>query len=449
MQTDWDNLTDNIYNKKCVLLLGPSLSFFKKRNRNVSLIEKLTRNILAYLNKKKISFEADQNSNLPYLMECYFANINSADSHKEVEKFISGLDSFCDGLAIPPLYTNIAALPFDTIISTSPDVILNKACTEAGFEYNFSAYKYRSVGATNKPAEENETSKRIRMIYNLCGSIKNGPDNIILNEQDQVKYLRHVIATGPPSNVLGRLDSEKSYLFLDFDFDDWQFKLLMEILNPQKGKANFLYAPKSRKDIKNINIEYFKKRFNIGYLDTDTISFVDELTKRYSAKYGDPLRKFKAYLGFEEGDQPHVTKLRALMKGQAIAKRVTFWDPSEIKLGGNKEEEIKNNFEESEIYIPLINYTFTGNDALKAQLDQAIALAKQGKKKIFPIIVGKVEYDKQFPELEANSVLILPRPENLPQDERAALGLNSRLKMTDEPESVYIEILKLINSEIK
>jgi hypothetical protein len=458
MPIDWDNLIDNIYKKKCVLLLGPSLSFFKKKNHNISLPDQLIRSILLFLNRKKLAYEADQCDNLPYLLDCYFTNTKTADNHQQIENFLRRLDKFCDAVPIPPLYTNLASLPFDSVICTSPDTILTRALNDAGFEYNFDAYTYRTDDQQTqngeavkkvKPAEENETFKRIKVVYNLCGSLKNGPNQVIMTEYDRVVYLKHVITNGPPSNVLGRLDSEKSYLFLDFDFDDWQFKLLMEILKPQKIKAKFLYAPKSRKNIKNINIEYFRKWYNIGYLDTDTTSFVEELTRRYTEKYGDPLRKFKAYLAYEENDKQHATMLKQLIVGMDIEKRVTLWDPADIQFAQDVEAETKKNFDESEIYIPLINYTFPANKVLKAQLDKAIELAKQGKKKIFPIIIGNVEYEKRLPDLAPNSQLVLPIAESLPQASKAVMGLNAKLKIADEPESVYIEILKLINSEIK
>ena len=448
-----DLLVDDIYNKRCVLLLGPSLEFFEKRPGRASLCDYLMRSILLGFQRRKLAFDAEQSNNLLYLLDYHIANSLDPETHKRQENFIRRLADFCNRTPVSALYSKIASLPFHTIISTSPDNFLHRASEAGGFEYNEDDFQYRlkntktadvqSGQAIVQPVEEKATYKRIKLIYNLCGSLKKGPDTLVLNEQDQVRYLQSIITHGPPSNVLGRLDSKKSYLFLDFDFDDWQFRLLMEILNPTKGDANILYAPRLRKNLRNGSIVYFTKRFKMEYLNTDTYTFINDLLQHYTAKFGDPNRKFMAYIAYADKDTEHVVKLRFFMENSSIAKRVTV-QSNEVDVGTDKAAKLKANFDQSEIYIPLISYDFLSDRALRAQLDEAIQLAKQRKKKIFPIILGNIDYKKMLPGLVENSALILPYSES------AAIGLAAVLNAAgNERDGVYEDLVKLINSEIK
>lgn len=441
---NWDLLVDDIYNKKCVLLLGPSLNFFKKRNRHISLYDQLMRFMLVELRKKKVQYDFEQRNNILYLIDSYIEKCLDASSGKKA--FIKSLSDFFEQAPIPDLYKKIAAFPFHTIVNTSPDQIINRTAHESGFQYDADTYNYglqesSLQGALQKPTSDNSVYQGVKLIYNLCGSLKDGPRNLVLNERDQITYLKTYIANGPPPTVLGRLDSEKSYIFLDFDFDDWQFRLVMDILLKNVQSANIVYAPKTQKGVTKASVRYYERRFNLQYLPMQTADFIAELTRRYTAKYGAPDRKFKTFIAYDNTDKTHADDLMGYIKLFNINKRLELLP---MKVGITEElSDIEKRFNEAEVYIPLISGTYAGSAQWMDQLKRAVQLAKTREKKIFPIFVGGgLKYQEILPDL---SGIVL-----LPYNEKAIITLASVLKTHDgDKDKVYSDIITILNSEIK
>lgn len=441
---NWDLLIDDIYNKKCVLLIGPSLSFFKKGNRNISLYDQLMRFMLVELRKKKVDYDPEQRSNILFLMDCYIDKCLEPSTGKRT--FIKGLSDFFDTSPIPDFYKKIAAFPFHTIVNTSPDQILNRTADELGFQYEADTYNYgmQETGAQpalQRTASDNSAYQGTKLVYNLCGSLKDGPRNLVLNERDQITYLKKYIANGPPSTVLGRLDSDKSYVFLDFDFDDWQFRLVMDILLKNVENANMVYAPKNKRGVTKSSIRYYEKRFNLKYLPMETADFVAELTRRYSEKYGPPERTFKTFVAYDDADEAHADDLMSYIGLFNISKRLEL---SGMKLNvGDDLAQIEQRFQESEIYIPLISSAYVRSPQLMDQFNRAVQLSRTRQKKVFPIIVGgALKYQEILPGL--NELLLLP------YNEKAIIPLASVLRTFDgDKDKVYSDIITILNSEIK
>jgi hypothetical protein len=134
----------------------------------------------------------------------------------------------------------LAGLPFRLYLTTSPNNLLAEALTAAGKEpqvelcrWNDTTAQFPSIYDTEPGYEPNE---RRPLVYHLFGRLEQ-PDSLVLTEDDFFDYL-----IGVTNNkdlipvVVRRALTDTPLLFLGFQIDDWNFRVLFRSIMSQEGR---------------------------------------------------------------------------------------------------------------------------------------------------------------------------------------------------------------------
>ncbi len=245
------------------LLFGPHLACipYGKSRKTHTLEEVFALHLAEELEADEVSFSEELRNNLFYIAHKHFVAQNDLDYHAndagyEIQEAYPNLAK-----EIPPIYHQLAQLPFHLIINTSPDDFMFRALeqhpdkTPSFCYYNFD----KNQDASQIPATINADEP---LVYNLFGSVEE-PNSLILTEQQQLRFVKKIVQNKPemPAPILSRLQ-KVSCLFFEFNLEDWHFRILLEGLDLKPAIRTF--SPKY-------------SRFNSIPLTELTKTFYDEL----------------------------------------------------------------------------------------------------------------------------------------------------------------------------
>jgi len=262
-----DLLTKWIHDEKCILILGPDIVFdFQK-----SLLKELS----DYLINNGIECKFDAYDEL-------FSSNTDFDPF-----FFAELSDFYNKLETKPIYQKIAEIPFNLIISLSPDLLLKKVFDDNNFDYSFDFYNK----ILNPKPIENPTIVK-PLVYNLLGNYKEF-DSLVLCFRDVFNFLSTILGNNQLNNDLKyKINSAQSILFLGFKYDKWYFKLILQLLNLNE-KAIKQASKNELENIENQNllIDFYKNEFKIRFIPAKGTEILDLLHTHY--KENNKLRKPK------------------------------------------------------------------------------------------------------------------------------------------------------------
>lgn len=243
-----DDLDENIYldliyekisSKQCVLVLGPNIATVKRKKRDktheiIPIHEFIALRKASFLAEKRIDLDTTKRRDLGYIaMLCH------SSSYQEVNEDQLGIyvKRVCTQCAdrIPPIYQDLAQLPFPLIINTSFD---NYMATAIGNRATATFYNYKRV----ETSTIGEISVENPLVFNLFGSYTNH-ESLVLSKAQQIDFINKLgrNITKTHSKINSFLNEDTVYLFLGFNTDSWHLPLLFRALNFHKNKAAFYY----------------------------------------------------------------------------------------------------------------------------------------------------------------------------------------------------------------
>ncbi len=193
----------------------------------------------------------------------------------------------------------LAQLPLPIFITTNPDTLLTSALIDAGKDPQvvlcpWNEYIEQVESVYDREPDYFPTPER-PLIYHLFGRIDE-PDSIVLTEDDYFDFLIGVTGNKDliPS-VVRRALADTALLFLGFQMDDWNFRVLFRsILSQQGGSRRDRYAhiaaqiepeegrilepERARRYLEN----YFAKGADISLYWGSPEDFITELSNRWS-----------------------------------------------------------------------------------------------------------------------------------------------------------------------
>jgi hypothetical protein len=193
----------------------------------------------------------------------------------------------------------LAKLPLPIFITTNPDVLLTSALKDAGKDPQvvlcpWNEYIEQVETIYDREPDYFPTPER-PLVYHLFGRIDE-PDSIVLTEDDYFDFLIGVTGNKDliPSSVRRAL-ADTALLFLGFQMDDWNFRVLFRsILSQQGGSRRDRYAhiaaqiepeegrilepERARRYLEN----YFAKGADISLYWGSPEDFIKELMGRWS-----------------------------------------------------------------------------------------------------------------------------------------------------------------------
>lgn len=193
----------------------------------------------------------------------------------------------------------LAQLPLPIFITTNPDVLLTSALQDAGKDPQvvlcpWNEYIEQVESVYDQEPDYFPTPEK-PLVYHLFGRI-NEPDSIVLTEDDYFDYLIGVTGNKDliPSAVRRAL-ADTALLFLGFQMDDWNFRVLFRSILSQQGggrrdryahiaaqiepeEGRILEPERARRYLEN----YFAKGADISLYWGSPEDFISELTSRWS-----------------------------------------------------------------------------------------------------------------------------------------------------------------------
>jgi len=244
-----EQITKCIENKKCILILGPDIVFdFRK-----SLYNELYK----YLIDKEVKCKFDSYDEL-------FSSASYSDIYFEDE-----VANFFKKLQPTRVYQQIAEIPFHTIISLNPDLLLKQTFDKNNFDYSF-AYYHRDIGC--KPQIIAEPEKDKPLLFNYLG-VFDHPSSLILCFNDLFSYLSSILG-GPQldDTISEQLLDAKYLIFLGIKFDKWYSKLILQLLNIGKNnikQASFKEVDLANKqsETRNFVIDFYRNELKMEFID--------------------------------------------------------------------------------------------------------------------------------------------------------------------------------------
>jgi len=256
-----DFITKWIQDEKCIIILGPDIVFDFQKSLNYELSEFLINNGI----------------------ECKFDAYDELfSSNTDFDPFFfAELSEFYNKLEPRPIYQKIAEIPFNLIISLSPDLLLKQTFEKNNFDFTFDYYNKNL-----NPQEINEPTKEKPLIYNILGNYKEF-DSLVLCFQDVFNYLSAILGKYQLNQKLKRkINISKSVLFLGFKFDKWYFKLILQLLNLdlkaiKQASVKEINNSTDEPQKQNLVIDFYKNEFKIQFVNQEGSEIIDLLHDYY------------------------------------------------------------------------------------------------------------------------------------------------------------------------
>lgn len=423
----WNNLLEAINNGSCIVLLGPKISTVK--DKGPSLYEEFSKGLTAELKKEKISFDTAHETDLSYIMQRYttIPNVAPSDPGFEAKKFYKEYEG-----QFNIVQQTLAELPIHLVINTSPDNAMVHALKKAGkFKTMHAWYDYRK----EQKQEFDTPTPDTPLVFNLFGFYENAM-SLVLTESDQVEFLKNVIRDQPPlpPKLLSQMDSHKTYLFLGFNWEQWNLRLLLQGLNLAK-ECNILAHSHEDVNLKPTIRDFYESSFRFSFITDNIDAFVKELKEKYSSlspASSTATNQKKLFIASDPKDEDFRTELSKNLKPLAV----DIWHDGLVEAGSDVDATVVENLESADIILLLVSADFLASDSIyKREWKVALKKHQDNKAKVIPIITRPCNWE-QLTELK-QMPLILPRQ---------GIAVGKAISSWENPDDAYSMIVKEIQT---
>lgn len=355
-EKEWSKLCRNIYEKKCILMIGSEFPVeCKERSTSIFelLFEKLSSEILEFPDIPANFDKSFSHKDLCQLARDYILHSgnNRFNSRSDLEISISD----CVDEITPEIksesFNKLASLPFYFIVDTNYGNVFYELLKKAGKEPKKDFYNFKGGQVTiSNPGSTKLGTEATPFVYNLYGSTEQ-PKSIAISDYDLIQLLNNIISKTPglPADVRAELAHEETcILFIGFGIlaKNWYFRILLHALTSGNKKTMSYaldYLSNTRYD-EDPTILFFKDELNVCLYNYNATSFINELHTKYSAKYGAQVTpttintttaaaadSVKIFISYKREDLPLVS---ALVKRMELNYALVLWDQSEAFKGG-------------------------------------------------------------------------------------------------------------------
>lgn len=399
----WDDLLFALQKGRCILVLGSGVSTgIDDAGVELPLTELLTNHLCDQIERKNIVTEGDRN-NLFQIASEFVRHFGRTALERAVETFYKR-----DALALPNrLQLDLAALPFHLVLCAAPDNLFYKALLAKNKSPEEVHYKPPGTDRADMYKDLDKPGISNPLVYNMLG-IWTDASSLILTEGSQLDYLQDVIRHNDaiPNRLLEMCKAEKSvFVFLGFDFERWQLRLLLRALKLSAEDINH-WAVARPNALKKDTVLFFKDQYGVHFMDNDSAAFVAELSNRYTAApppvVAHPLIKLRAVCLYAQEDEVFRKELDAHLAPLRAHQNMETWDEACILPGEAIAEATQQAIDSAQVIILLASADFVHTERLyHDQLARAAGRYRYGKAKIFPIMVRRFAWEgtlfDQFP----------------------------------------------------
>jgi hypothetical protein len=124
-------------------------------------------------------------------------------------------------------------------------------------------------------------------VYNLFGTYKK-PESLVLTYKHQLNYIKKIVGEQQnerlPDVLTNAFKDFRYHLFLGFDFEDWNLRLLLDTLykNVRENIQPFSYPLKGEREADSETKVFFQGEFGMQFNPMDLYTFVEQLVEEYN-----------------------------------------------------------------------------------------------------------------------------------------------------------------------
>ncbi len=215
---DYIDLCINYLEKgKCILFLGPR---FAINNQGEFLHKGLKKHLEENGFKEKLDYSFDN---------LFIFNDSKPNSLEKMRLNIA-LKNFYEKQIPHKIYSMIPFLPFQAIVSCSPDLFLKKSFEENNLLFNFQYFSHK--GTSDYIADGD-----LPIIYNVFGNIEK-EDSLITSHESFFKSMISIMGDEQkiPIDLKNSIAHSNVFIFCGFDLTKWYIPMLIHKLNSYRKK---------------------------------------------------------------------------------------------------------------------------------------------------------------------------------------------------------------------
>jgi hypothetical protein len=187
-----------------------------------------------------------------------------------------------------PVLKTLAGLPFDLMVTTNYDRLLEDALGE-----RLGEKVVQKVSGFNDRDQELMQCQLLSpggvIVYKMHGSFPdNGPgdDRLVITEEDYIEFLTVVGRTniGVPELIKGKF-VRNTLLFLGYSLEDWDFRALYKVLIEPLPSRSKPVSFAIQRDPSDFWVRYWDRK-GVRILKVDLYEFTEELERRFQQSPG-------------------------------------------------------------------------------------------------------------------------------------------------------------------
>ena len=404
----WNDLLYALRQQECILVLGSGVSTGQSAaGEERPLVELLAHHLADLIERDNKVVEGNRN-NLFQIAGEFVRHKGHTALHRETEAFYAGFKT------PNAIQETLAALPFHLILSAAPDTLVVKALEKADKIPELIYYKPPGMDRAETNKKINKPTPDRPVVYNMLGCCTE-PASLVLTESEQLDYLQDVIrhSDAIPNSLLEVCKAEKSvFLFVGFDFERWQLRLLLRALKIDGEEQIAHWAVQPPASLQKDTLLFFKDQYGLHFLDTDTASFVRELTRQCQQSVPAPESgaaeiKLRAVCLYAPEDEAYRKELDAHLAPLRAHQHLETWSDALIRPGEAIGTAIEKAIDEAQLIVVLASADFVASENLyRAQLARAMERFQAKQAKIFVVLVRRFAWEDT---LFAQFRLVLPQ----------------------------------------
>ena len=403
----YQSIARKVREGNAVLFLGPGAVLAKDASGNWLPLSDLCARHLA--DKYGLQLTPDEECSLPYVTSTLRIQNRSTDSvlQDDVAKFYINLGN---AIVLHPLLESLTDLRFRIVINTTPDAFVCRLYDEIARAYHFDFYNYYKPDSGLKFDFEKNPSV---LIYNLFGHYQK-PESLVLTYKHQLNYIKKIVSEQQnerlPDTLTNAFKDFRCHLFLGFDFEDWNLRLLLDTLykNVRENIQPYSYPILSERKTASDTRVFFQGEFGMQFPPVDMTTFVENLVLQYnnldSTTGAAPVNEApKAQIFIWHNDAADHVGCDLFIKHLSTAN-VKIWTLRDATGQGDTADWMRSTLDQCQVVMPLLSADFfdaAGNPAL-ALLEEVVKRNNPRKRfLVMPILLRPVSLEGALAQLES------------------------------------------------
>ncbi|MEL7425600.1 MAG: hypothetical protein AAFN81_21595 [Bacteroidota bacterium] len=306
----WEYLLARLEQEETVLFIGPGILPFPGHD---SLEDALCQ----YLQ------ERSEEEHSPFIQKFYrddkFFMLNEQNKDESLWNFMSYYRDFFKENdekleAARAVLRKLVAIPFSTIISLSPNTLIEEAF---GGDFTFHADFYNKK---KKPQAYVPGRREDPLVYYMRGKMS-VDESMVISHSDLFDYLESIYESkSMQPEFKTALKSAKYYVFLGLPLESWYMQLILRLFDFHVVNPRILALKRFGEQAQNQKVVY-EDLYKVKFYDSESREFIDQLHQRCADQ--DLLRKSQdgggAAANFERDAQNFLSQLKAGHHEQSLA----------------------------------------------------------------------------------------------------------------------------------